>query len=155
MPLIGIIGLFFHILAAVIWVGGMFFAHQLLRPAAAALEPAHRLPLWRRVFARFFPLVWLSIAALVASGYAMVFGVFGGFAHLPLHIDLMQLIGIIMMLAFGHLYFAPWARFRRAVDAGDFAAGAEQLNRVRTIVGVNLALGLIVVVIGATGRYWS
>jgi uncharacterized membrane protein len=107
MPLIGVIGLFFHILAAVIWVGGMFFAHQLLRPAAAALEPVHRLPLWRRVFARFFPLVWLSIAALVASGYAMVFGVFGGFARLPLHIDLMQLIGIIMMLAFGHLYFAP------------------------------------------------
>jgi uncharacterized membrane protein len=155
MPVIGIVALFFHILAAVIWVGGMFFAHQMLRPAAAALEPAQRLPLWRRVFARFFPLVWLSVAALLASGYAMVFGVFGGFAHLPLHIDLMQAIGIIMIAAFGHLYFAPWPRFRRAVDAGDFATGVKQLDQIRMIVGFNLGLGLIVVVIGATGRYWG
>jgi uncharacterized membrane protein len=155
MRVIGLLGLFVHILAAVVWVGGMFFAHQMLRPAAAALEPPQRLPLWRRVFSRFFPVVWLSIAALLASGYAMVFGVFGGFAHLPLHIDLMQTIGIIMVLVFGHLYFAPWARFRRAVDAGDFAAGAQQLNQIRLIVGFNLVLGLIVVVIGATGRYWG
>ena len=28
-----------HILAAIVWVGGMFFAHQVLRPAAAMLEP--------------------------------------------------------------------------------------------------------------------
>jgi uncharacterized membrane protein len=155
MHLIGSVGLLFHILAAVIWVGGMFFAHQMLRPAAAGLEPAQRLPLWRRVFARFFPVVWLSVAALLGSGYAMVFGVFGGFAGLPLHINLMQIIGIIMVLAFGHLYFAPWARFRRAVDAGDLAAGARQLNQIRMIVGFNLVLGLVVVVIGATGRYWG
>jgi uncharacterized membrane protein len=153
--MIGILGLLVHSLAAVVWVGGMFFAHQMLRPAAAALEPAQRLPLWRRVFTRFFPLVWLSVGALLASGYAMVFGVFGGFAHLPLHINLMQAIGIIMILAFGHLYFAPWARFRRAVDAGDLAAGANQLNQIRLIVGFNLVLGLSVVVIGATGRYWG
>jgi uncharacterized membrane protein len=60
-----------------------------------------------------------------------------------------------MVLAFGHLYFAPWARFRRAVDAGDLAAGARQLNQIRMIVGFNLVLGLVVVVIGATGRYWG
>jgi uncharacterized membrane protein len=155
MAMIGVVALFFHILAAVIWVGGMFFAHQMLRPATAALDPAQRLPLWRRVFARFFPVVWLAIAALLASGYAMVFGIYGGFAGLPLHIDIMQTIGIIMMLVFGHLYFAPWQRFRRAVDAGDFATGAKQLNQIRMIVGGNLVLGLIVVVIGATGRYWG
>ena len=40
-----IVGLFLHILAAVIWVGGMFFAHQMLRPAAGKLDPAQRLPL--------------------------------------------------------------------------------------------------------------
>jgi uncharacterized membrane protein len=155
MRMIAIAGLCLHILAAVIWVGGMFFAHQMLRPAAGPLEPAQRLPLWRRVFARFFPWVWLSIAALLASGYAMVFGVFGGFARLGLHVDIMQGIGIIMVLAFGHLYFAPWARFRRAVDGGDFAAAAGQLDQIRRIVTLNLVLGLVVVVIGATGRYWG
>jgi len=152
---IAIVGLFFHILAAVTWVGGMFFAHQMLRPAAAKLAPAERLPLWRRVFARFFPTVWGAVALLAASGYGMVIWGYGGFAPLPLHVDIMQTIGIIMILAFGHLYFAPWRRFRRAVDAGDFTAAAPQLDQIRRIVAFNLVLGLAVVVIGATGRYWG
>ena len=84
-----IIGLLFHILAAVIWVGGMFFAHQMLRPAAGALDPAQRLPLWRRVFSRFFPWVWASIVALLASGYAMIFLGFGGFGHVGLYVHVM------------------------------------------------------------------
>jgi uncharacterized membrane protein len=75
-----IVGLAFHILAAVIWVGGMFFAFAVLRPAVDPLEPAVRLPLWFRVFSRFFPWVWLCMAALLASGFAMVFLGFGGFA---------------------------------------------------------------------------
>jgi uncharacterized membrane protein len=150
-----IVGLFFHILAAVIWVGGMFFAHQMLRPAVGPLEPAQRLQLWRRVFARFFPVVWVCIAALLASGYGMILWGFGGFASIGLHIHVMQALGIIMMLAFGHLYFAPWRRFRAAVDSGDFQAAARPLALIRRIVAVNLVLGLIVVVVGATGRYWG
>lgn len=150
-----ILGLLLHILAAVIWVGGMFFAHQMLRPAAGALEPAQRLALWRRVFARFFPWVWACIAVLLVSGYGMVIWGFGGFAHIGMHVNIMQVLGIIMMMAFAHLYFAPWKRFRRAVDAGDFPAAAKQLDQIRRIVEINLVLGLIVVVIGATGRYWG
>jgi len=49
-----IIGMTLHVLAAVIWVGGMFFAHMVLRPSAGPLEPAVRLSLWSRVFPRFF-----------------------------------------------------------------------------------------------------
>ena len=147
--------LFFHILAAVVWVGGMFFAHQILRPAAGPLAPAERLPLWRRVFERFFPVVWVAIAVLLASGFSMVIWGLGGFAHLPLHVDIMQTIGIVMVLAYAHLYFAPWKRFRRALDSGDLAAARKQLDQIRRIVAFNLVLGLAVVVIGATGRYWG
>ncbi|HEX6840450.1 MAG TPA: CopD family protein [Stellaceae bacterium] len=150
-----IVGLFFHILAAVIWVGGMFFAHQMLRPAVAPLEPAQRLQLWRRVFARFFPVVWLCIVALLASGFGMIVWGLGGFAAIGPHINVMMGLGIIMMMAFGHLYFAPWRRFRRAVDGGDIATAAKQLTQIRYIVALNLVLGLIVVVVGATGRYWG
>lgn len=150
-----IVGLFFHILAAVIWVGGMFFAHQMLRPAAGALEPSVRLPLWRRVFERFFPVVWLAVVALLASGFGMILWGLGGFAEAGLHVHIMLALGIIMMMIFAHLYFAPWKRFRRALDAGDLPAAQKQLDQIRTLVGVNLLLGLIVVVIGATGRYWG
>ena len=150
-----IVGLFFHILAAVIWVGGMFFAHQMLRPAAGPLEPAVRLALWRRVFERFFPVVWLAVVVLLASGFGMILWGFGGFAAVGPHVHIMLALGIIMMMLFAHLYFAPWKRFRRALDAGDLPAAQKQLDQIRTLVGVNLLLGLIVVVIGATGRYWG
>lgn len=150
-----ILGLAFHILAAVLWVGGMFFALQVLRPAAGPLEPKLRLPLWRRVLGRFFPWVWAAVAVLLLSGYGMVFWGFGGFARVGLHVHVMQGIGIIMMLAYAHLYFVPWRRFRRAVDGADFAAAAPALAQIRWIVTLNLVLGLIVVVVGATGRYWG
>jgi uncharacterized membrane protein len=150
-----IVGLFFHILAAVIWVGGMFFAHQMLRPAAGPLEPAVRLALWRRVFERFFPVVWLAVVVLLASGFGMILWGFGGFAAVGPHVHIMLALGIIMMMIFAHLYFAPWKRFRRALDAGDLPAAQKQLDQIRTLVGVNLLLGLIVVVVGATGRYWG
>jgi uncharacterized membrane protein len=142
--------LLLHILSAVIWVGGMFFAHQMVRPSVGPLDPPVRLALWRRIFARFFPWVWAAIIVLLASGLAMQgLGVDG------LHVQIMEGLGIIMMLAFGHLYFSPWQRFRRAVDGADFPAAAVQLNQIRRIVELNLALGLIVVAVGATGRYWG
>jgi uncharacterized membrane protein len=149
-----IIALALHILAAIIWVGGMFFAYMVLRPSAGPLEPGTRLPLWHRVFGRFFPMVWAAIILLLASGYTMVFVGFGGFAGVGLHVHVMQGIGIIMMLIFFHLYFAPWKRFQRAIVAGDLPAAGRNIEMIRIIVAINLVLGLITVVIGATGRYW-
>jgi uncharacterized membrane protein len=142
--------LFFHILSAVIWVGGMFFAHQMVRPSIGTLDAPVRLALWRRIFERFFAWVWAAALLLLITGLAMeILGVRG------LHVTIMEVLGVIMILAFGHLFFAPWKRYRRAVDGGDFAAAARQLNQIRRIVEFNLALGLIVVVVGATGRYWG
>ena len=146
--------LFLHALAAVIWVGGMFFAYLVLRPAAGLLEAPHRLTLWRGVFARFFPWVWVSILALLISGYGMVFGAMGGFAGAGVHVHIMQALGIVMMLIFAHLFFAPWRRFHRAVDGGEFEKAGSQLEVIRKIVAVNLGLGLLVVIIGSGGRYW-
>ena len=67
----------------------------------------------------------------------------------------MQAIGIIMMLLFFHLYFAPWRRFRAALVHQDPAAAAAQLGQIRTIVAVNLLLGLLTVAVGSSGRYWG
>ena len=149
------IALLFHILAAVIWVGGMFFAHVMLRPAAGPLDPPVRLALFRRVLGRFFPWVWVCVAALLLSAYGVMVPRLGGFAGAPAYVNIMQGIGLVMMLAFAHLYFAPWRRFQRAVAAADWPAAGAQLGQIRHIVLVNLVLGLIAVVVGATGRYWG
>jgi len=147
--------LILHTLSAVVWVGGMLFAHQILRPAAAALDPGPRLLLWSRVLGRFFAWVIAAIVLLLATGYILVLGVLGGFGRVGLHVNVMQGIGILMMLLFFHLYFAPWRRFRLAVGREDWAEGGRQLGQIRTIVTINLMLGLIVVAIGSSGRYWG
>ncbi|MGH6866959.1 MAG: CopD family protein [Methyloceanibacter sp.] len=143
-----------HVLAAVVWVGGMFFAYMVLRPSAGSLEPGTRLHLWQGVFRRFFPWVWASIALLLASGYGMLFLHFGGFAAVPLHIHVMQGIGIVMMLLFLHLFFAPWRRFRAAVEREANPEAGKHLGQIRQIVAINLVLGLVTIVVGASGRFW-
>jgi uncharacterized membrane protein len=143
-----------HIIAAVIWVGGMFFAYNALRPAAAqVLEPPLRLELWVQVFRRFFLWVWLSIALVLITGYWMLFTYFGGFASAGLHIHLMHGGGLLMVFIYLHVFFAPYRRLRQAVIIQDYPLAGAQLNTIRKLVGLNTLLGLIVIAIGSAGRY--
>jgi uncharacterized membrane protein len=149
------IALALHIFGAVVWVGGMFAIYVCLRPALGTLEPQQRLRLMRATFGKFFPWVWVSILLLLASGYWMVFMTFGGFAGARLHVHLMQGLGWVMIALFAWLFHGPWLTFKRAVDAGDWPTAGANLNRIRQIIAVNLPLGLLVVIIGASGRYWG
>lgn len=143
-----------HVLSAVVWLGGMIFAYQFLRPTAAQqLEPPVRLQLWVGVFKRFFPFVWLSVFFLPLTGYLLIFTIWGDFAHTPLYVHLMNGIGTVMILIFMHVYFAPFKRLKLAVAAQDWPDGASRLNLIRKMVGINLTLGIIVVVIASAGRY--
>ncbi len=144
-----------HILGAVIWVGGMFAAYVCLRPAAGSLDGPQRLALWRGFFAKFFPWVWVSVLLLLVSGYWMMFATFGGFKGAPLYINLMQTLGLVMVALFLWLFHGPWLKFKRAVDAKDFSTAGVQLNRIRQIIMINMPLGLLVVAIGGSGRFWG
>jgi len=142
-----------HLLSAVVWVGGMFFAYMALRPAAVdVLEPPLRLRLWVRVFVNFFPWVWTAVVTLLLTGYGMLFAFFGGMAGAPIYVHVMQGVGILMMLLFGHIYFAPFRRLKKAVAAEDWQMGGAQLAQVRQFVGLNLVLGLVVVLVASGGR---
>lgn len=144
-----------HVLAAVIWVGGMTFAYGFLRPAAGeALPGPQRQALWRAVFGRFFPIVWILVLVLLLTGYYMIFAVFGGFKSVGLHIHIMHGLGLLMVLLFAHVFFAPWRRFRQALDSGESALAAAKLEQIRWFIGINLLLGWLVVVVAAGGRYW-
>jgi uncharacterized membrane protein len=136
-----------HVLSTVVWVGGMFFAYVCLRPVAAAqLEPPQRLALWSGVFGRFFPWVWLSVILLIATGHGIIEQM-GGMAGLPVHIHVMLGLGYVMAAIFVYLYFVPYPRLRQAVTGQDWQAGALALNRMRLLVGTNLALGLANIVL--------
>lgn len=135
-----------HILCAIVWVGGMFFALAIVRPALAVLEPPQRVALHHRIFRRFFPLIWGAIALILASGYAMAFGFYGGFAHLPWNVNAMQAIGLAMAAVFLAIVFGPYRRFRAAVGT---ARALEAAERIRRLIAVNLVLGAIATVLAA------
>ena len=141
-----------HVLGVVIWVGGMFFAYMTLRPAAAALlEPPQRLPLWQATLSRFFTWVWIAVALIVASSVWMLMSL-GGMQGVGIYVHAMLAIGVVMMLIFAHVFFAPFRRLTRAVQAKDWAAGGAALAQIRKLVGLNLILGLLTVVVAIVGR---
>lgn len=140
-----------HVLGIVIWVGGMFFAHQLLRPVAAdLLEPPLRLQLWVGVFRRFFPWVWACVATILASGLYMI-KLMGGMAIVPLYVHAMYGIGLAMMAIFAYVYFAPYGRLRKSVANQDWKNGGAALASIRQLVGINLSLGLVTIAIATAG----
>ena len=143
-----------HLLAAVVWVGGMIFAHNSLRPAAVmVLEPPLRLELWVQVFRRFFMLVWISIAAILATGYWMLFSYFGGFAGAGTHIHIMHGAGLVMVAIYLHVFFSPYNRLKQAVIVQDYPLAAVQLNQIRQMVGINILIGIFVIIVASAGRY--
>ena len=142
-----------HVLGAVLWVGGMGFALLALRPAMAVLEPAQRLALHEGALRRFFLIVWHAMPALLLTGWALLFFWYGGFRGARWHVHLMQLTGLVMAAVFLALFLGPWRRFRAALAAGDRAAAAPAMGRVRQMVSINLALGLLTVAVAAWGRF--
>jgi uncharacterized membrane protein len=144
-----------HIVAAVIWVGGMIFAHQCLRPVAAEqLEPPSRLSLWVGVFSRFFPMVWASVILLPLTGYLMMFAIWPSMAATPVYVHLMNALGSVMMLIYLHVYFAPFKRLKQAVATQQWPDGAKAIGQIRQLVGINSLLGLLVIIIAGGGRYF-
>lgn len=142
--------IFLHLVAVVVWVGGMFFAMCCLRPAATQLlEPPQRLPLLYAALGRFFRWVLLSIVVIFVSGMAMMAHV--GFADAPKGWHLMMGSGIVMMLIFGHIYGAGYRRLGRAVAASDWPAAGAAMNGIRRLVGINLGLGVLTIAFATLG----
>ncbi|MEK2612289.1 CopD family protein [Pseudomonas shirazensis] len=139
-----------HVLAALAWVGGMFFAWLILRPAtAAALEGPARLRLWLEVFRRFFVWVWVAVAILAISGIGMLHMRFSGFETAPKYVQLMMGGAIVMFALFLRVQALLLPDLRAAVQAEDWPAGAAALGRIRRLVGINLLLGLAVVAVAS------
>lgn len=141
--------LFLHLSSVVVWVGGMAFAYLCLRPAAAKLAPAQRLPLWVGVFERFFPWVWGAVILLPVTGIGRLLEV--GFANSPRAWHLMMVTGLVMIGVFLAIWFGPWQKLRAAVGREDWAAGAVALNQIRQRVGFNLVLGFATIAIATLG----
>lgn len=136
-----------HLLASIVWVGGMFFAHMAMRPALEEmLEPPQRLPLLRNILGRFFRWVWLAVVLILVTGFWVFLRVYQG--QMGLYVHIMTTLGVIMALLFSFIYLVPYQRLGRALDDGDVPTAGKNMALIRRIIAINLVLGLVSSVLG-------
>ena len=142
---------FIHLLAVLIWVGGMFFAYVVLRPATAeSLDQSPRLRLWSATLGLFFNWVWAAVGVILITGFYLIY-LYGGIAHVSRHVHAMLLLGLAMMVIYGYMFFTCYVPFSLHVAKQRWKEAGESLNKIRKLVAVNLALGLLIVGIALIG----
>ena len=139
-----------HVLAAVIWVGGMFFAWMVLRPAAVSeLQAPERLKLWTEVFRRFFKWVWVTLLVLPISGIGMWHMRFDGLDAAPRYVHIMAGLFLAMLALFLRIQLLQLPELKRAIAAQNWPEGGAALGKIRRLVGINLLLGLAVIALAS------
>jgi uncharacterized membrane protein len=147
-----------HLLAVIVWVGGMTFVQFFLRPSLVQVEsPPQRLKLMAAVLERFFAAVLVAVLVIVLGGAWMIGEAHqqavatGGRLVMPLVWSLMTVLGLLMAAIFGHIRFVLFRRMQRGLASADSAAAASALAQIRSWVSINLAIGTAIVVMMGLG----
>ncbi len=142
-----------HLIAGIVWLGGMTFMLVALRPAVMAqMQPQPRARLMAMVWGRFFPVVFGAIVVLFTTGTNLYTTAFRsikaatGSGSVPLGWNLMLGAGLAMMLIFDHIFFAGYRKFKRALARDDWSMVAAASAQVQRFMVVNFALGWFAVV---------
>ena len=135
---------FFHLAAAIVWMGGMALVILALRPVVIArMAPPERLALMSAVLSRFFAMVWASIVLILASGFWMLFMTDMQLAPKGWHA--MSGLGLLMCLIFAHIWFAPFRQLKAAVHTSDWPTAGKALGQIHPLVLTNFTLGWLAV----------
>ena len=141
-----------HLIAGIVWMGGMTFMLFALRPAAlGALDAQPRAILMGQVWKRFYVWVLLAIVALFTTGTHLYTTTFRaakmatGAGSVPLGWNIMLVLGITMMLIFGHIYFAGFKKYKRAVANGEWPVAAKAAGFIHSMTLINFTLGWLAI----------
>ena len=141
-----------HLIAGIVWMGGMTFMLFALRPAAmASMEPQPRAVFMGQVWKRFYVWVLVAIVVLFATGTHLYTATFRavrlatGSGSVPLGWNVMLVLGITMMLVFGHIYFAGFKKYKRAVAAAEWPLAAKASGLIHKMTLLNFALGWLAI----------
>jgi uncharacterized membrane protein len=136
---------FIHLLAILIWVGGIFFAYIVLRPATAeVLDMPQRLRLWAVVLRLFFNWVWGAVGVILITGFYLIY-LYGGITHVSRHVHTMLALGLAMMIIHGYMFFTGYVPFSLYVAKKRWQEAEDPLSKIRKLLAVNLAIGLLTV----------
>jgi len=140
---------FVHIVAAVVWIGGMVFLAA-VGPALRKLYEPSSAPLFRAMALRFRDISWVAVVALIGTGIAnlALLGAFrdlrGFFAANPLLAGKIAVVALMVAVKGVH-DFIVGPRASLARDANPVTASRLPVWRAAMALGrLNLALGLFV-----------
>lgn len=143
-----------HVLAALLWLGGMFFLAVVGAPVLRDVEPSLRADLFRRLGTRFRTVSWWAIGVLLLTGVANLYlrgvlrWVFLGSRDFWTgrygQVLAVKLACVVIMLVLSVLHDFVWGPAASRVEAG--SPKAIKLRRLSSWVArINILLGLILV----------
>jgi uncharacterized membrane protein len=104
---------------------------------------------------RFLVRGWIALALVLGSGHAMIRLTYGHLASTPLFVRVMLGLGLVIAAVFAYLQFFPWRHFQQAVAASGWPTAQQRIGEVRLILAILMALGVLAVLVGSGGRYFS
>jgi len=149
-----------HVLAAMLWLGGMFFLGIVGAPVLRSIEPASlRQRLFQELGSRFRRIGWIAIAVLVTTGvfnlyfrgwlhWSRVLGSSSFWSSTVGHALAAKLIAVALMISVSAIHdFIHGPRAGRAAPGSAVAIAlrkqAALLARVNALVGIILVIAAV------------
>ncbi len=146
--------IFFHILGAIVWVGGMIAVRFAVHPAMSNIsDPSVRLARTLEVTGRLFVLVAPFLAIIIVTGLLMatMFG-FRGQTNLSLVVHLKEVIWLIMTLNYALMVYLRFKAQNRFLVM-DLKGAADTLSPIaRFLLPLNIFLGVLALYFGLVLR---
>ena len=146
-----------HILAAVVWIGGMAFNLLVVRPSMGVVDLPQRLKLADGILRRFIPVVWISVGLLVFTGLLMTLKRVASLEVLLKtgygNVLILKLILVAVMISIVVLIrYSLLPRFESLIDSQSSDLN-KVLRQMVTLVKVNLALGVLVLLLAELSAF--
>lgn len=142
-----------HVMAAFVWLGGMFYASVALALTTGAREPLKIAPHVARELRRFFPVLCLCAAILLASSIYLVLDGLRAPHHSPAFVKLMLARDLFMVALVLLAWFFAYPRLRHGIEQAEVRLVRSGLNRMLLVGLINLILGAIVFFVVMTGSF--
>ena len=152
-----------HMLATILWIGGLSAVILLVLPAARqGLEAEQYARLLDKIQRRLDPLGWLSLAVLLGTGLFQMnanpnyTGLLAIGSRWAVAILIKHLVFLVMIAVSAYLTWVLLPTLRRITllrARGQEVAGAERLaRRERLLLRLNLILGVIILALTSLAR---
>jgi uncharacterized membrane protein len=118
----------------------------------AGMEAQPRAVLMGQVWQRFYVWVLVAVVVLFGTGTHLYTSTFRaarlatGNGSVPLGWNVMLVLGVTMMLVFGHIFFAGFKKYKRAIAAAEWALAAKAGGLIHKMTLLNFTLGWLAIV---------